>query len=51
MIAYAPFEDLTMPKITYEKVLVQPKQCTECNYVVLAFIASIFLMALFDALK
>lgn len=49
MIAYAPFEDLSVPKITYERV--QPKQCTECNYVVLAFIASIFLMALFDALK
>lgn len=49
MIGYAPFEDLRIPKVMYQTK--QPAQCTECNFIVLAFISSVFIMALFDALK
>lgn len=50
MVSYAPFEDLRIPKVQYVQKVNYPV-CTECNFVVLAFIASVFLMALFDALK
>lgn len=56
MIAFAPFS----AEVPQQPVLMRPQPqayqraaggCTECNMLVLAFIASVFLMAIFDALK
>jgi hypothetical protein len=56
MIAFAPFSNEPP-----QPVLMRPQPqllqiqksggCTECNMLVLAFVAGIFLMAIFDALK
>ena len=56
MIAFAPFavdEPILIQKrpVPVGKMQMGPQGCTECNMLVLAFIAGIFLMALFDALK
>jgi hypothetical protein len=49
MIAFAPFSnDIEVSVKPIRKV---GGECTECNMLVLAFIAGVFLMAIFDALK
>jgi hypothetical protein len=55
MIAFAPFS-VDQPVLMRPPPQAQAYQratggCTECNMLVLAFIAGIFLMAIFDALK
>lgn len=56
MIAFAPFS-VDQPVLMRPPPQPQAYQrvaaggCTECNMLVLAFIAGIFLMAIFDALK
>jgi hypothetical protein len=55
MIAFAPFS-VDQPVLMRPPPQPQVYQratggCTECNMLVLAFIAGIFLMAIFDALK
>lgn len=51
MIAFAPFSDDNVPVLVRPQAYVKKGGCTECNMLVLAFIAGVFLMALFDALK
>ncbi len=52
MVEFAPFEtELEPPPILLQKPVRIKRTCTECNMVVLAFIAGVFLMAIFDALK
>jgi hypothetical protein len=56
MIAFAPFSNdvevlakpPNQPQPLHRKI---SGECTECNMLVLAFIAGVFLMAIFDALK
>ena len=50
MVDYAPFE-LETPPILVQKPVQVKRTCTECNMLVMAFIAGVFLMAIFDALK
>lgn len=50
MVDFAPFE-LDQPPILVQRPVRIRRTCTECNMLVLAFIAGVFLMALFDALK
>ena len=59
-LSYAPFEDPVAPrppsyspiKMETIKNLSAPQQdATECNYLVMFFVAGIFLMALADSLK
>jgi hypothetical protein len=51
MVQFAPFDYNDPPQIVMQKPIMPQKTCTECNMVVVAFIAGVFLMALFDALK
>lgn len=50
MVDYAPFE-LEPPPILVQRPVQVRRTCTECNMLVMAFIAGVFLMAIFDALK
>ena len=51
MIAFAPFMDEVQPPRIVQRAPPPKHVCTECNMLVLAFKAGIFLMAIFDALK
>lgn len=55
-VAYAPFEDLVPPPVPSFRPVVQAppsfeRDATECNYLVMFFVAGVFLIALADSTR
>ena len=55
-VAYAPFEDPVAPKppsvvIQNFKGKIPVSDNTECNYIVMFFVAGVFLMGLMDSMR
>lgn len=53
VLAYAPIDDSEPPVYKREipKIQKPVMDTTECNYVVMFFVAGIFIMGLFDSLR
>jgi hypothetical protein len=52
-VAYAPFEIDEKPPQTFQKVSLKApvSDNTECNYIVLGFVASVFLLGIVDFMR
>jgi len=51
-LSYAPFETLEKPAPSRIEAIKSPSpDATECNYIIMFFVVSVFLIALSDSLK